>query len=97
MGVRTPFETVEVDVRCPLEDGYLYVVSRQTTEACELLPFIRLGPAPPSQANACYFYSKLEGETSKWNSYHFEPQSELKIEAPELNAALSKLTTRATL
>ena len=38
----------------------------------ELLPFIIFKNSPASESNACYFYSRIDKNDTKYVSYHFE-------------------------
>ncbi len=34
-------------------------------------------PSPKTQANAIYFYNRMNGKDVRWVSYHFEQESEI--------------------
>lgn len=91
MGVRVPFETAEYELKHPLEDGILHAVSPRTGEVCPLVPFVRLGPSPATEHNACYFFNRLEGSDPRWVSFHFEQKPEVVEPDPGMLTLLRSL------
>jgi hypothetical protein len=59
--------------------------------ALRLVPFVRLRPAPSSEKNACYFYSRLDGDQAEYVSHHFESESRIHESDPELVAFIDRL------
>ena len=78
-GNRTPFERVEISTVQPLEHGHPHLVSRDTSKAIELLPFIQVIPSPSTDIDACYFYNRIDSSTGqvRFISYHFDRDSEI--------------------
>jgi hypothetical protein len=58
--------------------------------ALELVPFIRV-LAGTSGQDACYFYSRLDGSSVRWVSYHFHAEPELTVPDQELTQLLETL------
>ena len=56
------------------EDDQLYFVAA-SQRALRLLPLVRMS-APQGGSNACYFYSKLQGPSARYVSYHQEADAE---------------------
>ncbi|MCR5095917.1 MAG: hypothetical protein K6A70_04180 [Erysipelotrichaceae bacterium] len=67
-----------------LEDGKLYVRMLDTNRTIELPPFLLMGSTPSEEKNACYFYNRIEGNGSRYVSYHYENKPE--IVEPDDNA-----------
>lgn len=55
----------------------LYLSKKDSGKALKLLPLIQVGPSPRSAKNACYFFSRLEGEGAPFVSYHFTDTPEV--------------------
>lgn len=90
-----PFETVELDLRYPIEDGRLHLVSAATGEVCPLLPFVRLGSPPEEELHACYFFSRVDGRESRWVSFHFEQRPEVFTPSDDMLTVLDSLASSA--
>lgn len=77
-----------------LEADQLYIVDdvdEPVSAALKLVPFVRLRPAPSSEENACYFYSRLDGDQAEYVSHHFESESRIHESDPELVAFVDRL------
>jgi hypothetical protein len=68
----------------PLDAEKLYLSEKHEKKPLELLPFIKMLKSPESEKIACYFYSRMEGQTPAWVSYHYEGQPEIELEDQEL-------------
>ena len=68
----------------PLDSEKLYLSEKQERKPLELLPFIKMVKSPDNEKTACYFYSRMEGQTLSWVSYHYEGQPEIEMEDKEL-------------
>ena len=42
----------------------------------QIIPLVKLGPSPPSVANACYFYGGYDDGEHRFLSYHYKEQAE---------------------
>lgn len=91
VGSRTPFEKEKIALKQQMEDGVMHLASPSDGTACPLVPFIRLGASPADAKNACYFFSKREGEKIKYVSYHFTEKPEIETEAAETQEFLGVL------
>lgn len=68
-------------------NGQLHLLSKSDETTLPLLPFIEMGPEPPEENHACYFYNRAEKNGLRFISYHFEkvPEKEVDInEHPDL-------------
>lgn len=77
VGSNPIFKEAVVDTTVPLDTERLYLTEKGNTGALEVLPFVRIGPSPATNKNACYFYSRMVREGVRYVSYHFEDQPEL--------------------
>ncbi|HUU30085.1 MAG TPA: N-6 DNA methylase [archaeon] len=78
MGTRTPFKHIEVEVNIPLNSNKLHLIGEEDRAALELLPIIKIAPAPETELNACYFYNRIETDAFRYISYHYEAKPEIK-------------------
>ena len=92
-GVRYPFDQRQLDLKAPLEDGWLHFVSPLTGAVCPVLPLVRLGATATEERNACYFFNRLEGRDSqRYVSYHFEDRPDVVEEIPAASELLRELS-----
>ena len=66
-----------------LDEDKLYIQVLDTNDTFEVAPFFLLKNSPSEVKNACYFYSRLEGASSRYVSYHFEGAPESAEEGEE--------------
>ncbi len=95
MGRSTPFEKSRFIIDRGLETNELHLVSHDDHGALELLPLVKLGPAPEGLSNACYFYNRVEDAKSRklrYVSYHFENESEFRFIDSRVTDALHLLS-----
>lgn len=92
MGRLTPFVTDDRRTIKAMEDGCLHLLDPEGEHSLKLLPFVRLGASPKSEANACYFYNKRQPPNQRFVSYHFEGQSELNEFFADTQAALDGMS-----
>lgn len=90
-GTRTPFPHDQFECTEPMDVDNLYLFASDSNRGMRLLPFVRLGSAPEGEANAFYFYSKRDGEVSRFVSYHFEQDAELTAAAETTQGVLGDL------
>ncbi len=83
VGSHATFRQQEVRSLMPMEEGQIYLLERDSASPIKLVPLIRLMPAPQSEATACYFYNRLDGDSVRWVSYHFESEAEVRTAANE--------------
>jgi hypothetical protein len=74
----------------PIE-GRLYMLEGGATAALALSPLLALKRGPASTEDACYFFDRLEGDSVRWVSFHFEGEPELRDSAPEVHALIAEL------
>lgn len=91
MGSRTPFEKVDLQLGHSLEDDRLHLIGEEERDALELLPFVRVMASPSTAQNACYFYNRREGTAYRYISYHFEADSEVVNDFPDMREAIELL------
>ena len=79
----------------PLEADDLFIVDQETEAAVgalQLVPLIRLGPAPESDRGACYFFSSRDrGGEFHFKSFHYEGQPESTLHDDTLSELFSEL------
>lgn len=92
MGSRsTPFEEVQLESIHPLESDCLYLFDSASRTGLRLQPFVRVMPSPEKRANACFIFSRREAGHFHFVSYHFDGESEMDDEFPDVGAALSRM------
>ncbi|MFT4543489.1 MAG: SAM-dependent methyltransferase [Planctomycetota bacterium] len=92
MGTRSaPFEERVYDSEHPLEAGSLYLFDTVSQQGLKLLSFIEVIPSPEQRAVACFIFSRLEKDSARWVSYHFEQESEIHHYSEDVNETLRKL------
>jgi hypothetical protein len=77
-----------------LESDELYLVDvsdEPVTAALKIAPLVQLRSAPSTEENACYFYSRLDGDQAEYVSHHFEKEARIPVEDAELLALLGRL------
>ena len=72
--------------------GRLYVTQKDGDRAMMLIPLITIGPSPQSAKNACYFFNRMEKEGTRFVSYHFVDQPEIKERNQDAMNAIRFLT-----
>jgi hypothetical protein len=80
-----------VKIERPLDVGRLYLLNLGSLKALELVPLIRILAGQKTGEEACYFYNRLESNQVRWVSYHFQPESELLLDDPDVVEFLSDL------
>lgn len=96
VGTRSmPFETVERESIEGLEDRLLYLLDPNSDRGLRLLPFVRVMPSPRTEANACYFYNRKQGEQIRYISYHYDKESDLTESFEDTVEALEELGLNA--
>lgn len=92
VGTRSsPFEVVERVSAEPMESDRLYLFDALGQRGLLLRPFIQVMASPEKKANACYIFSRSEGERSRFVSYHFEQESSLVAPFPDLDETFRRL------
>lgn len=87
-----PFESVERDGIEPMEDRALYMLDPSSDRGLRLLPFVRVMPSPRTEANACYFFNRLESnDRFRYVSYHFAQDAEFTDGSEDTRDALNGL------
>jgi hypothetical protein len=81
--------TVELQ-EWPIE-GRLYMLEAGATAALALSPLLALKRGPASTEDACYFFDRLEGDSVRWVSFHFEGDPEVRDNAPDVHALIAEL------
>ena len=72
VGIRTPFNEVEIESLIPLDNSKLYFLHENQNRPIELLPFIKYN----QESKACYFYNSIESNDIRFVSFHFEQNAE---------------------
>ncbi|MDB4378690.1 N-6 DNA methylase [Akkermansiaceae bacterium] len=84
-----PFEEREYQSIEPLESGSLYLFDSLTQRGLKLRPFIQVIPSPQKQATACFIFNRVERESMRWVSYHFDQESEISQVSQGLSDTLA--------
>jgi len=88
----SPFELVERESVEGMDDRSLYLLDPNGDRGLLLLPFVRVMPSPRTEANACYFFSRLEGnDKCRYVSYHFAQDPEVLNAFVDTRNALKSL------
>ena len=74
-----------------LDENKLYIRMVDTNRLFELPPFLVMKKTPSEVKNACYFYSRIEGNNTKYVSYHFEGNPEDIEEGSAAYTAIKKV------
>jgi len=92
-GTNAAFRKKQVRLSTPLDDGSLYLLNDASSHALALEPLIRIIPDHNTGEDACYFYSRLEGDQVRWVSYHYRGEPELLLPDPDVTECLSCLVS----
>ncbi|MFX0037560.1 MAG: hypothetical protein ACFE9I_18215 [Candidatus Hermodarchaeota archaeon] len=85
MGTRRPFSEIIIKTKIPMEKDMLYILPEGEMKPIKLIPLVRLMESPRTEQIACYFYNRLEKNSSRWISYHFEIESEINKKNNEID------------
>jgi hypothetical protein len=92
MGTRSaPFEEVEYESTMPLETDALYLFDSLNRTGLKLEPFVEVIPSPERQAVACFIFNRVDRDSARWVSYHFEQEAEISHPSSGVLNALSRL------
>jgi hypothetical protein len=92
MGSRSaPFEEREYESAMPLEADCLYLFDSVCRTGLKLQPFVEVMPSPERQAVACFIFNRVEKDSARWVSYHFDQESEISLPSTGVLNALSRL------
>lgn len=92
MGTRSaPFEEREYESIMPLETDCLYLFDSGSRTGLKLQPFVEVIPSPERQAVACFIFNRVDRDSARWVSYHFDQESEITHPSSGVLSALSKL------
>lgn len=87
-----PSIALESTQQLDAEELHLVDVSDEPVKGgLQLVPLVRLRPAPSSEETACYFYSRLNGERAEYVSHHFERESRIPVTDEDLLAFFERL------
>lgn len=93
MGTRSaPFEEVEYESNMPLDSDALYLFDSIRRTGLRLQPFVEVIPSPERQAVACFIFNRVDKDSARWVSYHFEQESEISHPSHGVLSALSKIS-----
>src|SRR5262249_8314964 len=74
-----------------LDVEQLYLSKREFGGALKLLPLVQVGPSPESAKNACYFFSRMEGDNARFISYHYTDRPERPVKFDGTTEVLKSL------
>lgn len=72
VGIRIPFNEVEVESLIPLDENKLYFIHKNQDKPIELLPFLKYD----QESKACYFYNSIESNDIRFVSFHYEQNAQ---------------------
>ena len=75
-GSNSIFKTCKFNGSKPLEKNKLYIRVTNGNKVFEIPPFVVMKSSPSEVKNACYFYSRVEGNKTRYVSYHYEGEPE---------------------
>ena len=90
-GPNTPFKKEIRKLTKPLKRETLYFLNKDSAEAVELLPLLKISSAPKDADNACYFYNRRQSDGARYVSYHFEKQADITFPASEMDQLFTDL------
>ena len=90
-GTNAAFRKKQIKLSHPLDDGSLYLLNDGSSQALALEPLIRIIPDHNTGEDACYFFSRLEGDQVRWVSYHYRGEPEQLLPDPDVTKCLSCL------
>ena len=97
IGTRSsPFEEREYESIVPLETDCLYLFDSVCGTGLKLQPFVEVIPSPERQAVTCFIFNRVDRDSARWVSYHFEQESEIYHPSSGVLTALSKLNRFVT-
>ena len=90
-GTNACFRKKQIKLSHALDDDSLYLLNDGSSQALALEPLIRIIPDHNTGEDACYFYSRLEGDQVRWVSYHYRGEPEVVLPDPDVTKCLSSL------
>jgi hypothetical protein len=92
MGARnSPFAEAVIETDEVMDKRFLYLYDRIQGSVLKLVPFIDVVPSPEKETMACFIYSRLEKETARWVSYHYDKSSEIQHAPDGLAKMISEI------
>jgi hypothetical protein len=92
IGTRSaPFEEREYESSIPLETDCLHLFDSVSRTGLKLQPFVEVIPSPERQAVACFIFNRVDKDSARWVSYHFDQESEISHPSSGVLSALSRL------
>jgi hypothetical protein len=75
MGSRQIFKQETLNTTEVMDANELYCYDNVSQRPLQLLHFVRMLAAPETEETACYFYNRIEKNSVRWVSYHFEKEA----------------------
>ena len=92
MGTRnSPFEETIIEAEEVMDATHLYLYDRVERSGLKLAPLIDVLPSPEKETMACFIYNRLENESARWVSYHFDKTSEIHHSPSGLQRTISEI------
>lgn len=92
MGSNSEFKKETRSMATWLDVESLYLSKKDSGRALKLLPLVHMGSSPQSAKNACYFFSRLERDGSRFVSYHYTDKPELSGQFRDAEDAIALLS-----
>lgn len=90
-GANAAFRKWAIELRHPCEGDLLYLRNGDSSVALQLAPLIRMITDDDTGEEACYFYSRAEGDEIRWVSHHYLGVPERKLPDEDVLEILSSL------
>lgn len=90
-GANAAFRKWAIELSHPCEGDLLYLRNGDNSVALQLVPLIRMITDDDTGEEACYFYSRAEGDEIRWVSHHYLGVPERKLLDEDVLQLLSSL------
>jgi len=91
MGSRQIFKQETLTTTEVMDANEIYCYDSVTQRPLQLLHFVRMLAAPETEEVACYFFNRIEKNSVRWVSYHFEKEAQRFL----ADAAVLKIISEA--
>jgi hypothetical protein len=83
VGSNSEFLKSELTLSEALVEKHLYIYVAETEMMIELIPLVQMRVPSEPVENACYFYSRVDGKSTRYVSYHYEGKPEIPVEGDD--------------
>ncbi|MBM2813108.1 MAG: hypothetical protein HW416_3867, partial [Chloroflexi bacterium] len=93
IGPNPIFRSVSVETTVPMEKDGVYLLDKDVRAGLEVAPLFRIMISPKKEAEACYFYNRIDRDSVRWVSYHFEQEASVDQPDEALRSLIRDLDT----